>query len=117
MNYVHNYDACVYRASTNIRNMGLQVYPAVGLESLPLLYRSLRGTIPTVDPTVVRVKIIPPLYITNIFIPFTLFPRFPNSTWEYSSPIIITFRKLITNILCYTSQKKRKEPLNNILIL
>lgn len=25
MNYVHNYDACVYRASTNIRNMGLRL--------------------------------------------------------------------------------------------
>lgn len=32
MNYVHNYDACVYRASTNIRNMGLHL--PVGLESL-----------------------------------------------------------------------------------
>lgn len=87
--------------------MGLQVYPAVGLESLPLLYRSLRGTIPTVDPTVVRVKIIPPLYITNIFIPFTLFPRFPNSTWEYSSDYYYVSKINNEHTLLHFAKKKK----------
>lgn len=86
--------------------MGLHL--PVGLDSLPLLlYRSLRGTIPTVDPTVVRVKLFLHLIANTrsvYFIPshcqFHL----------YYFRLLLPFEK--RNVLYYTSNT----PLN-ILIL